>query len=58
MQTLKTYSIVAAEHLNKLLGDVTLATKAKHMSEELYTCTLGQQGSQSEPQSPGISTSL
>lgn len=44
MQTLKIYSVVAAEHLHKLLGDVPLATKAKQMSEELYTRTLGQQG--------------
>ena len=57
MQALKTYSIVAAEHLNKLLGDVPLAAKAKQMSEALYTRTLGQQGLAAEPRSPGISTS-
>ena len=43
MQTLKTYSVVAAEHLHKLLGDVPLAIKAKQMSDELYTPTSGQQ---------------
>jgi GAF domain-containing protein len=57
MQTLKTYSIVAAEHLNKLLGNVPLATKAKEMSEELYTRTSGQQSFVAERRSPGISTS-
>ena len=57
MQALKTYSIVAAEHLNKLLGDVPLAAKAKQMSEALYTRTLGQQDLAAEPRSPGISTS-
>jgi hypothetical protein len=36
MQTLKTYGVVAAEHLSKLLGDVPLATKAKQMSDEVY----------------------
>jgi GAF domain-containing protein len=56
MQTLKTYSIVAAEHLDKLLGDVPLARKAKQMSEELYTRTLGHEGVADEPRSPGIST--
>jgi transcriptional regulator with GAF, ATPase, and Fis domain len=52
MQTLKKYSVVAAEQLNKLLGDnVLLATKAKQMSEELYTRTLGHEnvGAQSDP---------
>ena len=58
LQTLRTYSIVAAEHLNKLLGDVALATKAKQMSEELYTRILGQQGVPAEPPSAGISTSV
>ena len=42
MQTLKEYSAVATAHLNKLLGDVPLATKAKQMSDELYTRTLRQ----------------
>jgi GAF domain-containing protein len=45
MQTLKEYSVVAAEHLKKLLGDVPLATKAEQMSEELYARTLGHEGS-------------
>jgi GAF domain-containing protein len=57
MQTLKEYSAVATEHLNKLLGDVPLATKAKQMSDELYTRTLRQQGYATEPQLPSISTS-
>jgi GAF domain-containing protein len=57
MQTLKTYSVVAAEHLHKLLGDVPLATKAKQMSDELYSRTSGQQSFSAEPRSPGISTS-
>ena len=58
METLKKYGIVAGEHLNKLLGDVPLATKAKQMSEELYTRILGQQGFAAEPRTPAISTSL
>ena len=57
MQALKTYSIVAAERLNKLLGDVLLATKAKQMSEALYTRALGQQDLTAEPKSSGIFTS-
>ena len=56
IQTLKTYSIVAAEHLNKLLGDLPLASKAIQMSEALYPRILEQQGS-AELRSPGISTS-
>lgn len=44
MQTLKKYSAVAAEHLNKLLGDVPLAAKAQQMSEELYARISGPQG--------------
>jgi GAF domain-containing protein len=58
MQTLKTYSAAAAEHLNKLLGDVPLATKAEQMSEELYARALGPQGLAAKPRSPGIPTSL
>ena len=58
MQTLKEYSIIAAEHLNRLLGDVPLATKAEQMSEELYARTLVPQGLAAKPRSPGISTSL
>ena len=58
MQTLKEYSIIAAEHLNRLLGDVPLATKAEQMSEELYARTLGPQALAAETRSPGISTSL
>lgn len=58
MQTLKKYSVVAAEHLNKLLGGIPLATKAEQMSEELYARFLGPQGLAVEPQSPDISTSL
>lgn len=58
IQTLKKYSVVAAEHLNKLLGDVPLATKAAQMSEELYARTLRPQGLVAEPRSPSISTSL
>ena len=57
MQTLQKYSMVAAEHLNKLLGDEPLATKAKQMSDDLYARTLGPHGS-GESLSPGISTSL
>jgi GAF domain-containing protein len=57
MQTLKTYSIVAAEHLSELLGDVPLATKAREMSDELYTRTSGQQSFAAERGFPGISTS-
>ena len=57
MQTLQKYSMVAAEHLNKLLGDEPLATKAKRMSEELYAPTSRSQGSEGSL-SAGISTSL
>jgi GAF domain-containing protein len=57
MQTLEKYSAVAAEHLNKLLGHVPLATKAKQMNDELYTRTLGQEGFAAEPRSPSIPTS-
>jgi GAF domain-containing protein len=58
MLTLKKYSVAAAEHLNRLLGDVPLATKAEHMSERLYARTLGPQGLAADPRSPSISTSL
>lgn len=36
MQTLKDYSVVAAEYAFELLGDDTLAARAERMSEELY----------------------
>jgi GAF domain-containing protein len=58
MRTLKEYSVVAADHLNKLLGDVPLATKAQQMSEDLYTRLLGQHGFAAEPRFPGILTPL
>jgi GAF domain-containing protein len=37
MDTLKVYGVVAADYAYKLLGDVTLATKAEQMSEKLYS---------------------
>lgn len=58
MLTPKKYSVVAAEYLNKLLGDAPLATKAAQMSEELYARTLGPRCLAAEPKSPDISTSL
>jgi hypothetical protein len=36
METLKVYGVGAADYAYKLLGDVTLATKAEQMSEKLY----------------------
>jgi transcriptional regulator with GAF, ATPase, and Fis domain len=57
MQTLKAYAIVAAEHLNKLLGDVPLANKTEQMSEELYAQTLGHKGVEAESRSSSASTS-
>ncbi len=36
METLRTYSVIAADHLDALLGNVPLATKAKQMSEALF----------------------
>ena len=58
IETLKAYSDMAADHLNNLLGDVPLATKAREMSEALYTGTLGPTGLAAEPRSPGIFTPL
>jgi GAF domain-containing protein len=58
MQTLKKYSVAAAGHLNRLLGDVPLATKAEQMSEGLYARTLAPQGLAADPRSLGIATSL
>ena len=52
MQTLKTYSVVAAEHLHNLLGDVPLASKAEQMSEEVYTPTFGHKRVKAESPSP------
>jgi GAF domain-containing protein len=56
LETLKTYSVEAAEHLTKLLGSIPLATRAKQMSEDVYTRALGQQGFAAERVSAGIST--
>jgi GAF domain-containing protein len=36
METLREYSVVAAEYLFTFLGDVSLATKAEQMSEKLF----------------------
>ena len=44
MQTLKSYSIIAAEHVFRQLGDGDLATKAEQMSELLYAGMLGDPG--------------
>ena len=54
---MKQSGVIISEHLNKLLGDFPLATKAKQMSDELYTRTLGQQSFAAEPKSPDISAS-
>ena len=57
IEALKTYSITAAEHLNKMRGDVPLATKARQMSENIYARTLGQRVFVAEPLPAGISKS-
>jgi hypothetical protein len=58
MQTLKAYSVMAADHLNNLLGRVPLSTKAREMSDALYAGILGPTGFPAEPQPPGIFTPL
>jgi len=40
--TLELYSVVAAEHAFQLLGDVSLAAKAKEMNDALYTSVLSR----------------
>jgi hypothetical protein len=56
MWTLKTYSVVAAEHLCQLLGDTSLASKAKQMSDELYARIFGAQDAGANPHSSGVFT--
>lgn len=56
MQTLKAYGVVAAEHVYKLLGDVTLAAKAEQMCEELYGGMLDRKGSGADLRSPAAPT--
>ncbi len=58
MGTLKTYSGVAAEHLYQLLGDVPLAVKAKHMSDELYARIFGSEITAIDSHASDASTSL
>lgn len=36
MEALKSYSIIAADRLTELLGDIALAVKAEQMNEQLY----------------------
>ena len=43
MDTLRVYGVVATDYAYKLLGDVTLATKAEQMSEKLYNEILDHQ---------------
>jgi hypothetical protein len=43
MQTLKTYGVIAAEHLFQLLGGIPLAIKATQMSDELYARVFGNE---------------
>jgi GAF domain len=43
IETLKVYGVVAADYVFKLLGDVTLATKAQQMSEKLDSDILDHQ---------------
>jgi GAF domain-containing protein len=57
MQTLKTYSVVAAELLDKMLGEVALATKAEQMSEDLYPRISSLQDSETKPRSSDASFS-
>ena len=44
VEMLKAYSLPAADHVYRLLGDVSLAVKAEQMSQQLYADTLGDQG--------------
>jgi hypothetical protein len=44
LDMLKAYRIVAADHVYKLLGDLSLGEKAEQMSEQLYAGTSGVSG--------------
>jgi GAF domain-containing protein len=44
VQMLKAYSLPAADHVYRLLGDVSLAVKAEQMSQQLYVGTSGDPG--------------
>jgi len=57
MQTLKTYSVVAADYACRLLRGSTLAAKAEQMSEELYAGFLDPGRSAPELGSPAAPTS-
>jgi hypothetical protein len=44
VEMLKAYSLPAADHVYRLLGDVSLAVEAEQMSQQLYADTLGDPG--------------
>jgi hypothetical protein len=44
VEMLKAYSLPAADHVYRLLGDASLAVKAEQMSQQLYVGTLGNPG--------------
>ena len=44
VEMLKAYSLPAADHVYRLLGDVSLAVKAEQMSQQLYAGALGDPG--------------
>lgn len=44
VEMLKAYSLPAADHVYRLLGDASLAVKAEQMSQQLYVGTLGDPG--------------
>ena len=44
VEMLKAYSLPAADHVYRLLGDASLAVKAEQMSQQLYVGALGDPG--------------
>jgi hypothetical protein len=44
VEMLKAYSLPAADHVYRLLGDASLAAKAEQMSQQLYVGALGDPG--------------
>lgn len=57
MQTLIAYSVIAAEHAYRQLGDVDLGTKAEQMSEMLYAGMAAHAGAGAERCPPELSRS-
>lgn len=54
LDMLKAYRIVAADHVYKLLGDLSLGEKAEQMSEQLYAGTSGISGQSKSGSRPAI----